>query len=600
MFRLVVPLAFLLFFGQGPKAGLEDLSEWTVEHFNLARQAQLKSNLPVAAMEYELVVAKNPEFAEAHLNLGVVYHQQKKYREAVQALQIAASLKPHLLGAQLFLGIDLYMIQEFQKALEPLQRALALNQKDRQAAIYLALVHIALDQPMRAVQQLRKATRDFPDDTELSYHLAEAFTEALKQSSIQLKETAADSALYHWAAALSAEQRYDSLVASESYLKALAVAPNVAELYLKLGLSLERTGIEDLTSAAFRNYSLLNPNRDLTGVRSSELARIASRVEVATLEHRKRLKALWDELPPIHAEPSICNVADDQVNNELARLLDLPRQTDLKTALSLYAKGDYRGAAEKIHNSRPRDSKHWASAYVLARAYTLVSDYESAQDVLEGLLLPYLDLPSVALLRVEISSRLAIKYFDLVSSKQPDSFRARTLRAQYYAASNQTEDAIREYQEILKLAPNRLGLHLALGNLYSDKLDWVSAIDSYRLELALSPENGLALSQLGHGYVENRNADLAIEVLEKLIRTRTTDARAYADLGNAWRMKGNAIKAISAYEQALTLNRSLFDLHYRLFQLYKKTGDSRQAQIHMNKFQQGSAKNRRMTKSVTE
>jgi len=600
MFGLAVPLALLLFFGQTPIPEQGDLSEWTVEHFKLARQAQLKNNLPVAATEYELVVARKPKFAEAHLNLGIVYHQQKKYREAIQQLQTASSLKPNLIGAHLFLGIDLYMIQEFQKALEPLQRALALDQKDRQAAIYLALVYIALDRPFRAIQQLRKTARDFPNDAELSYHLGEAFAEALKQSSLQLKETAADSALYYWAAALSAEQRYDGLAASESYLKALAVAPNVAELYLKLGFSLERTGIADLASAAFRNYSLLNPSLDLTTARSRELARTGPRVEVASLEQRQRFKALWDALPPIQARPSIWNVADDQVNSELAKLLRSPMQGSMKTALSLYAKGDYRAAADRIGSGRLPNSKDWASAYVLARAYILASDYESAQDVLEGLLLPYLDLPSVALLRVEISSQLAIKYFNLVSSKQPDSFRARTLRAKYLAASNQTEDAIREYQEILELAPNRLGIHLALGNLYSDKLDWASAIESYRMELALSPENGLALSQLGHVYVENRDADLAIEILEKLKRTRTTDARAYADLGNAWRMKGSPIEAISAYEHALTLNGSLYDLHYRLFQLYKKTGDSQRAQIHMNKFQEGAAKKRGTTMSVVE
>jgi len=600
MFRLAVPLALILFFSEIPKPEHADLNEWTVEHFKLARQAQLNSNLPVAAAEYELVVARNPNFAEAHLNLGIVYHQQKKYREAIQRLQTASSLKPSLIGAQLFLGIDLYMIQEFQRALEPLQKALALDGKDRQAAIYLALVYIALDQPTRAIQQLRKAARDFPDDTELSYHLAEAFTEALRQSSLQLKETAADSGPYHWAAALSAERKYDSLAASESYLKALAAAPNVAELYLKLGLSLEKTGISDLASAAFHNYSLLNPNLDLTTVLSAEYARTGPRVEAASLEQRQRFKTLWDALPPISARPSVWNVADDQVNSKLATLLASPRQANLKTALSLYAKGDYRSAAEKIRNTVLAHSKDWAPAYVLARAYLLASNYESAQNVLEDLLVPYMNSPSVALLRVEISSRLATKYFELVSSKQPDSFRARTLLAKYYAASNQTEDAIREYQEILKLAPNRLGLHLALGNLFSDKLDWSSAIESYRLELALSPENGLALSQLGHVYVENGDADLAIEILEKLIRTRTTDARAYADLGNAWRMKGNATKAISAYEHALTLNGSLYDLHYRLFQLYKKTGDGQQAQIHMNKFQQGSANKRTTTKSVTE
>jgi len=590
----------VLFFTITARSDPQELDLWTIEHFQLARQAYQKNDLDVAAKEYRLVLSRNPKFAEGYLNLGIVYHQQKKYRESVTTLQTAIALKPDMLGAQVFLGIGEYMIQEFKGALVPLKKALELNPKERQAGIYLGLTFIALEKPEKAIRQLRKTARHFPEDLELSYHLGEAYTEAMRQSSLLLQQTGSKSALYFWAAAISAEQKDELLHAIEWYLKALAYDPNISELYLRVGLALKKSGMPELAAAALQRFGKLNPARDLGSLNPDRFGAARFRNDPAFLEYKRKFERLWEALPAIRVEVSMANVADELVNKALAKTLAVPKRSNIEAGLLLYSKGDYRAAAEKIRGSMGQDPKDWVSAYVLTRAYLLASDYESAQDILQELLLPYLDLPSVALLRVEISSQLALKYFGLVSSKQPDSFRARTLRAKYYAASNQTEGAIREYQEILKLAPETLGIHLALGNLYSDKFDWVSAIDAYRSELALSPENGLALSQLGHVYVENRDVDRAIEVLERLLQTHTTDAQAYADLGNAWRMKEDSMKAIGAYERALSLDGTLYDLHYRLFQLYKKAGDGNRAQMHLSKFKEGeSEKRKKKTRSIS-
>src|SRR5438876_6707607 len=139
----ILILASLIELTKESGATQQNVDPWTIEHFELARQAQLKNDLEVAAKEYQLVLTRNPKFAEVHLNLGAVYHQQKKYREAVKTLQTAVQLKPSLLGAHVFLGIDRYMIQDFKGALGPLQKALELNPKDRQAGMYLALTYIS-------------------------------------------------------------------------------------------------------------------------------------------------------------------------------------------------------------------------------------------------------------------------------------------------------------------------------------------------------------------------------------------------------------------------------------------------------------------------
>jgi tetratricopeptide (TPR) repeat protein len=60
--------------------------------------------------------------------------------------------------------------------------------------------------------------------------------------------------------------------------------------------------------------------------------------------------------------------------------------------------------------------------------------------------------------------------------------------------------------------------------------------------------------------------------------------------GKAWALKGESEKAIGAYERALRYDGTQYDLHYRLFDLYRKTGQAGLAQNHLAAFEAGEAK----------
>ena len=123
-------------------------------------------------------------------------------------------------------------------------------------------------------------------------------------------------------------------------------------------------------------------------------------------------------------------------------------------------------------------------------------------------------------------------------------------------------------------------------------MNWTAAIQELKAELALAPDNALALAHLGHAYTESRDADSAIQVLGKLLTTHSDDGRAYADLGRAWTMKDDIPKAIQAFEHALQNDPTQHNLHYRLFQLHSKIGNKISAQSHLEAFQSGEIKNR--------
>lgn len=564
--------------------------EWTAEHFQLARKAQLQNDLDTASEEYRAIIAHDPKFAGAQLNLGIVYHQQRKYREAVKTLQSAVSLQPDLLGAQLFLGINEYLVQDLKGASQHLGAALRLKPEDRQAGFYLALTYLASDQPERAAQQLRKTAQHFPDDPEILYYEGEAYLNGMAQGLQLLREAGGHTAIYHWAEAIAAEQKSDLVNVIEEYLKALGYDSSIAELYLRLAVAFTRAGMPELAAKSLEKYKVLNPERDPATLNLEQMAARLSTNQQDFSEHKEAFLRLWEAVPSAQHIPGMPEIADDPVNRALRAKLASANAADLKEFLRRFLQGDYGKAATKIRPRLDRHADEWLSAYLLTRCYLLTSNDDAAQTVLETQLMPYLRLPSVALLRVEVESRLALRYFNLVAARQPDSLLAKLLLARSYAASGQDKEAIAEYHEVLNLAPGRLGVHMAIGQIFETQLHWEPAIQEYKAELALDPDNAMALAHLGHAYTQAREPEQAIQALERLLASNPTDGQAYSDLGKAWTLKEDSRKAIAAYEQAVRYDPSENDLHYRLFQLYTKVGDATTAQKHLATFKQGEEK----------
>jgi tetratricopeptide (TPR) repeat protein len=584
----------LLFWPQakGGAAQKENVDAWTAEHFARARQAQSHQSLEVAAEEYRAIVARNPRFAGAQLNLGIVYHQQRKYREAIKAFESTVSLEPQLLGAQLFLGIDEYLVGDLKGALQHLENALQLKPDDRQAGIYLALTHLALDQPEKAAHQLRKTARYSPEDPDIFYEEGRAYLNGMSQGLTLLRRAGSDSAVYHWALAMAAEQKNDQVSAVEEYLKALARDPSIAELYLRVAAPFEKAGLPELAAACFDRYKLLNPARDVASLRQGPVADGSPAARPEILENKEVFRRMWKAMPSVGRGMGLPPVADDSVNRALKKQMSLAKAVDLRGAVQLYLRGDYSQAIEILRKSVGRHVDKWLSAYLLARCFTSKSDYDAAQATLEADLAPYFNLPPVALLRVEIESQLALRCFNWVLAYQPESYLAKLLVAESYAAARQDKEALAVYEEALKLGPQRLGIHLAIGRIYENQLQWESAIQEYQAELVLDSDNAMALAHLGHVCTEARDPDRAIHVIERLLENNPTDGQAYEDLGKDWTLKGDTGKAIAAYERALQYVPDEYDVHYRLYNLYMKAGETARAQSHLAAFKAGENRQR--------
>jgi predicted O-linked N-acetylglucosamine transferase (SPINDLY family) len=99
--------------------------EWPVL-FNTARALQVQGRLDEAARLYLRVLAQNPEYRDAHNNLGNIYNDQKKYAEAIACYRRVVAIKPDLAQGHYNLGSALRQAELFEEALIHLQRAVQL------------------------------------------------------------------------------------------------------------------------------------------------------------------------------------------------------------------------------------------------------------------------------------------------------------------------------------------------------------------------------------------------------------------------------------------------------------------------------------------
>ncbi len=91
-------------------------NETVQAHFAAAQQAQNHGDYATAEREYEAVLIEAPDFAEAHMNLGLIYQLQDRTPEAMAAFRRALKIKPTLAGANFFLGVDYCKAGEGTKA----------------------------------------------------------------------------------------------------------------------------------------------------------------------------------------------------------------------------------------------------------------------------------------------------------------------------------------------------------------------------------------------------------------------------------------------------------------------------------------------------
>jgi tetratricopeptide (TPR) repeat protein len=256
MFNVAISAALsnALVFAQSPAVAAE---------FNEGIAAMREGKLDEAKAKFELVVKRQPDFAEAHFNLGLAGEEQGNYDEAIASFQKALVLKPHLRGGNLFLGIAEFRVNHLDRARESLAKETAGYPKDSTAWMWLGVVSLAQDRAEDAAEALDKAAKLKPDDQDILYHRSRAHLLVSKNSYAEMLKVNPNSWLVHRVLAEADAEAERHTEAITEYEAAIKLAPTQPGLHEELGS--EYRAVNKIAEAenAFQDELKIDPHNVL-------------------------------------------------------------------------------------------------------------------------------------------------------------------------------------------------------------------------------------------------------------------------------------------------------------------------------------------------
>ncbi len=144
--------------------------------FREGAAAQQRGDLKEAAEAYRRAIDFNPQFAEAHANLGAVLARLGQYKDAVLSYERALAINPQLTAARLNLGLAHYRAGALRAAAETLQAVHTAEPSLLQARQLLGLVLVELGRDAEAIPHLEASAQAGPEEAAVLFALGRAYS----------------------------------------------------------------------------------------------------------------------------------------------------------------------------------------------------------------------------------------------------------------------------------------------------------------------------------------------------------------------------------------------------------------------------------------
>jgi tetratricopeptide (TPR) repeat protein len=133
-----------------------------------------------------------------------------------------------------------------------------------------------------------------------------------------------------------------------------------------------------------------------------------------------------------------------------------------------------------------------------------------------------------------------------------------------FEGKGQMDEAIRQYQEALRLKPDYAEAHNNLGAALDEQGQMDEAIRQYQEALRLNPDYAVAHNNLGVALGKQGHIDEAIRQFQEVIRLKPDHAEAHNNLGTALYQLGHTDEAINEFQEALRLKPDYADARRNL------------------------------------
>lgn len=173
----------------------------------------------------------------------------------------------------------------------------------------------------------------------------------------------------------------------------------------------------------------------------------------------------------------------------------------------------------------------------------------------------------------QLESDRAIKDYDEAIRLNPRHADAFSNRGVAYARKRNYDRAIQDYDEAIQLNPRHADAFSNRGVAYARKKDYERAIQNYDEAVRLKPDHVSALYARGNAYRRRGDYDQAVRNYDRVIRLNPRHAQAYSNRGVAYAGKGRDDLAIQDYDKAIGLNPKHVNAYYNRGNAHRRKGD---------------------------
>ena len=188
----------------------------------------------------------------------------------------------------------------------------------------------------------------------------------------------------------------------------------------------------------------------------------------------------------------------------------------------------------------------------------------------------------------------AIKYlsFSIIqNSKFADSFNNRGIA---YAENSNFDQAIKDYDQSIKLKENNFDAYLNKGIALKNIFRFKEAINHFNISLKLRPNDAKVYYNSGNVFLELNNFNKALELYNKAILLQKNYSEAYAKRGEVNFFLKNYDLSMRDYSQSIKLNSDLDYVYGLFFHLKMCLNDWNNFDAHLKKIKDGIKKNKKI------
>jgi tetratricopeptide (TPR) repeat protein len=226
----------------GPAARLS--AQGTEEEQRLSeagQQALAAGHYDEAESNFKKLAELDPQIAEIHVTLGLIYFQEKKFDQAVPELRRALKLKPTLGKASTLLAMSLSETGEYQEALPGLEKGFQHAPDPatkRMCGLQLMRSYTGLQRDQDAVKVALELNQLYPNDPEILYHTGRVYGNYAFLTMHKLETAAPTSVWRHQAAAEAFESEGSTNQAIGEYHEVLKLDPQRISIHYRIGRTL--------------------------------------------------------------------------------------------------------------------------------------------------------------------------------------------------------------------------------------------------------------------------------------------------------------------------------------------------------------------------